>query len=253
MVFGYIGAALAVGILIGVIALAIGWMSKRVTDNINRRTLGLISSYDELLNKKSMELRRLEQNAPVRTAAPSPVVNLKPAEKTDDAVIMNYAELMSSSTYLGNDYGSIYKKIRDGFNIRPEDAIAACVTPVYQSGPATQLLQELDYDTVYRLSSLSREEQYVLMAENLFGAQRDLLDKFMVGRKSFSSIDFYDFLQIEAVSEPHKATLYVSQRDADKYYPGDVNVVVNDDICEGFQIEADNKLYEYSIKEREIM
>ena len=251
MIYAYIGAALAVGLLIGIIALAIKWMSYRVTRNISRKTVGLISAYDELLEIKSEELQKKTEEVSEDTVTSVAVPEKKDPE--NDRLILNYAELMNSSTYLGADYGTVYKRIREGFSTKPEEAIMKHVRGIPEEGPAAQLLKELDYETVYRLSTLGRDRQLEVLGQSLEGSQLKLLESFCDTHKNFSVIEFYDYLKTEAEKEPHKATIYVSGRDACRRYPESVNVVVDEDICEGFRIEADNTIYEYSIKEREMV
>lgn len=263
MVYAYVGAALAVGLLIGVIALAIVWMSRKVTKDIRQRTVSLISSYDALLEKKSEELHRSEQESEAETETESVrkkeyVSYDKPAVQRissvqDEKIVLNYAEIMNSSTYMGADYGAVYKIIRNGFTSNPEQAIAEHVSYTGQQGPATKILNELDYETIYKMSILDRDEQVSLLEESLEGEQKVLFDEFCASHRQFSIIEFYEYLQSVAVTEPRRAVLYVSPRDAGRAYPGSVDVVVDETICEGFQIETDNKIYDYSIKEREIV
>ncbi|MBQ9648398.1 MAG: hypothetical protein IJV43_08575, partial [Oscillospiraceae bacterium] len=67
----------------------------------------------------------------------------------------------------------------------------------------------------------------------------------------FDCIAFYDALKAGAAAEPGPAKLRVAPQDV-KLYPAWLDVTVDEDICEGFQVELDNVLYDYAIKTREI-
>jgi hypothetical protein len=66
-------------------------------------------------------------------------------------------------------------------------------------------------------------------------------------------LDFCDFLRLKSVEEPHPITLYVPA-DMLQYrtFSEGIEVVADEDICDGVQIEADNIIYDFAIKGREI-
>ena len=262
MVYAYVAAALVIGLLIGVISLAIYWMARKVTHDINQRTRQLISAYDEILNRKSEELKRLSaQVSEEKAAASRPEAG--GGEKTvvviDDTAVVKVADIMNASNYRENGTDEVYRTIRDGIVENPLDALRKHAPYVFDTAgtknsvsAVEELLKALDFDTVYELSLLPGEEQLSVLSESLSGEQLAILRGFAEGKDRFSVIDFCDELRSRAYTEQKKPTLFIPKRDESRRFPSGVNVVVDDSICEGFILEADNKLYDYSVRGREI-
>ena len=258
MLYAYIGVALVIGLLIGFVTLSIIWLSRRVSQDIRSKTVDVISSYDALLDKRRVELAALEEK--IRDAqVPEPETKaaepVKP-ERSDMPAnsMLSAAERIGNTSYLASDISDTYRRIRSAFNMQPEEALRKITgesTYHPQIGPATKLLQELPYETVFKLSILSEEEQKELLESVISGEGRELLDAYCAAHKRFNAIGFYDYLTGVSEMEPKRPKLHVSPLYAGEH-PQDVDVVVDADICEGFQIEADNVLYDYCIKGKEL-
>ena len=271
MVYAYIGAALVVGILIGIIALAIYWMAARVTRDIERKTRQLVSAYDEILDRKSRQLSHLstevgaaeEKYATLQTKKKAERRSRRKVQRTESENEMPKAVRVSGiiggADYIDGGAGEIYKTIRNGLTMTPEEALSKHAPYVLDPSvkwPAesveTGLLKKLSFDTVYEISLLSEQEQLALLSEELTGDERKVLEEYMAENMRFNMIDFCDYLVVKAGQEQSVPILHVAERDAGKRYPAGIRVVVDDDICEGFLLEADNKLYDYSVRGREI-
>lgn len=259
MLYAYIGAAAVIGLLIGVVTLSILWASKVVGQSIRERSIGLISAYDGILEDKSRQLRELEGQvarkreelealepepsaAPVQTAA----AGLPPSN------FLRTAERISLVNYRDSALGELYHKIRKDFTFSPDEVLSALPGRESLGGPASRLMQELSYDTVCRLSSLPGEEQLELLRQVLPQENRAFLEEYVQSARRFDCVDFYDALQTAAEGEPGPVSLRISAAGQGRRYPKDVRVIVDPDICEGFQVEADNVLYDYCIKAREM-
>ncbi len=251
----YIAAAAAIGLLIGFVALSIGWLKKTVLRNIRSKTMGLLSVYDELLEEKSREIleaeaekQRLEEEAAAREAEPEPL----PKEATPAPVYSG--NFGGATAYRDDSLGGVYRKIRHNFSYRIDELIPALSNAAPRSrGPAGVLLEQLDWDTVYRLATLPPEDQKTVLRESLQGDSLELLEEYPVGSENFSALDFYEHLRALADAEPKSVKLRVSPErwDRDIECEG-VEIIADDEICEGFQVEADHLLYDYCIKAREL-
>lgn len=257
MLYAYIGAAVAVGILIGLTALSVSRIAARVSKNIRERSVYLLSFYDELLKEKSGELQKLKEAD--GSAVPETKERSKLPEKTavssaSSKDVMKTLDKITNSEYLDSSAADAYKQIRAGFTRDISQTLASLNIPVSGrgNGPATTLLKQFSYDTVYSLSVLPGETQLEVMTEALTGKDRKLLEEYLRDNRSFDCIEFYDWLKARSASEPSKIKLYVTEADAQKRYPDYVEVIVDRDICEGFMIEADNTVYDYCIKGKEI-
>ena len=120
-------------------------------------------------------------------------------------------------------------------------------------GPAARLLKCLDYDTVYRLSTMFPEEQINILRETLPTEGITLLEAYIERNRTFCALRFYDHLQALADAEPKPIRLRVPAGMAPvQMMRAGVEIIPDEEICEGFQMEADRVLYDYCIKAKEL-
>lgn len=257
MLYAYIGTAVVVGLLVIAVTLCVIWLSKKVSAGIQAKTMDVISAYDELLEKRSQELAQLEaaiqeRAASVQTPLAGPV---KPEVAADPsgASVVSAAERIMASAYRDSEVGSAYRKIRTSFHHSPEEVLRHLSETLQtdQSGAATSLLEELSYNTIYRLSTLDAKDQEVILRSSLTGESLALLDSYAKTTDLFSAISFYDYLQSAAAMEPQKPRMRVPLQYSGPI-PDGVEVIEDADICEGFQLEVYGNLYDYCIKGREL-
>lgn len=258
MLYAYVGAAAVVGLLIGFVLLCVIWISKKVSAGIRAKTIDLVSAYDDLLESRSRELAEMEekirQYQNTSKANESSAVTVQEGEcVTPSSSLLNAAERIGAAAYRDATVGMTYQKIKGAFQVEPEEILKQLQgeTGGNAAGPATLLLAQLPYDTVYQLSTLSGERQCQILQESLNDGGLALLNDYQATHRTFSAIGFYDYLQAVAAMEPQPPRLRVSPLDK-RAYPDGVEVIVDPDICEGFQIEFNNTLYDYCIKGREL-
>ena len=257
-----IAAAIVVGLLIAFVALSVRLLAQRVSKSIRTKATELLSTYDELLEKKSLELKklnsavarkreelfRLKESATGETAAAEESVS----QEQDSSIILSVAEKMGNASYHDGRVGGVYQKIRSAFSHDPLDAIRELVPDVGEKGPATVLLEQLSYDTVYQLATLSEEDQVAVLADTLDADGLRLLQQYTAQHSHFQAIGFYDFLKNRAMAEPQPVILRMPETANVGWLPSGVNVQIDNDICEGFVLEANNQLYDYCVRKSEI-
>ena len=250
----YIAAAAVVGVLIGLVILSIAWLRKSVSNNIRSKTTELISVYDELLEEKSSELAALtrqEETLPGRTEEPlpaQPAQEAQPAAAMRASELLNIAERAGGAVYRDDTIGSMYLKIRENFSFRLEELLAAVSGAAREmGGTAARLLKCLDYDTVYRLSTMFPEEQINILRETLPAEGITLLEAYIERNRTFCA------LRALADAEPKPIRLRVPAGMAPvQMMRAGVEIIPDEEICEGFQMEADRVLYDYCIKAKEL-
>lgn len=259
----YIAAAVAVGLLIGFVTLSILWLRRNVSENIRSKTVGLLSVYDELLEQKSRELAAVEAEIEKtgdaqaeKDAAPS-LVQSETAESAAQPLqaseMLNMAERTGGAAYRDDAVGGLYRKIRRNFSFQVEELLSSFSAAPVSGGPAGRLLSQLEFDTVFRLSTLPESDQQAVLRECLPQEGIALLDAYLGSHPVFSALAFYDHLKSLAAAEPKPACLRVpADMTADEVDCGGVRVVPDSEICEGFQLEDGNFLYDYCIKAREL-
>lgn len=254
MLYAYIGAAAVIGLLICFVTLCIIWLSKRVSAGIRNKTVDMISAYDVLLEKRSRELAALEEQIRQKEEQKDQDIQSRQEQPAEvNSAALSSAQRIAMASYRESAVGQTYRKIRMAFSMDPERALHRIVgkNTLPPEGPATRLLRSLEYATVYSLSTLSEEQQYQLLQSTLDREALELLDAFCKTSTHFGAIAFYDYLQAVADMEPQRPCLrvpvgYTGPR------PAGAKIVEDQDICEGFQIEVNNQLYDYCIKGREL-
>lgn len=257
MSYAYIGVAAVVGILIGFVTLSIFWISKTVQNNIHRRTLELLTDYEDLLAERSRELALLE--ARIANAQPQEVAQEAAEQEmlyseVAPAFVLKAAERISTTSY--RDVGLVerYRQIQTAFQCPVEDILSRLPNAGAggEGGAATRLLQQLDFDTVYNLTTLSGEEQHQLLVEVIPQEAQWIVQEYQEQSRIFNIIEFYTYLQGKADQEPHDTVIRVPVGMAQQVAPPHTVFVEDQGICEGIQVEMGNLLYDFCIKAREI-
>lgn len=257
----YVAVALVAGILIGFVTLCVVWTTRVVSQSIRDRSVLLLSTYDGLLEDRSRSLQELKQELEQAKAgleqlkqADQAALPVQESAEPDPMAFLRVVERISGTEYRDKEAGEIYRWVRENFNLAPEDVLAALpardLSP--RECPAGGLLKKLDYDSVYKLSTLPGEEQRTVLSQVLSQKERKLLEDYAETHPKFDCIAFYDYLQARAAEEPKPVCLRVAPTAVPGKYPPQVRVVVDEEICEGFQIERDNILYDYCVKMKEM-
>lgn len=258
----YIAAAVAVGLLIGFVTLSIIWLRKTVSGNIRSKTVGLLSVYDDLLEEKSRELAAVEErirqseDSQAKETAEKEPPQAAPQPSTAPmkaSEMLDMAERTGGAAYRDDAVGGLYQKIRSSFSFRLGEILPDLSETPVSGGPAGRLLAQLEFDTVYRLSTMPESDQQTILRECLPQEGVALLDAYLGSHPTFSVLAFYDHLRSLAAEEPKPACLHVPVGTvAAETDCGGVQIIPDSEICEGFQLEDGNFLYDYCIKAREL-
>lgn len=254
MIFAYIGSLIVILLLIGLSALAVVWITHSVNRSIRTKTLDLISEYDEILAKKSEKLAvqavQTVQSVENEPAEPAPA---QQTTVSAPALADGVLDALSTPNYIDRGISDAYRTIRNGFTFSVEDALKAVPTPTEGlDAVAQQLLGQLTFDTVFAMSSLPAGQQYQLLADSLEGDEKTLLERFPVGKNGFQITQFCDFLRQTAADCDTVGVLRVAPGSKISVPGQGLRIVEDEGLCEGFQLESGKRVYDYSIKVREI-
>lgn len=258
----YIGAALVIGLLVGFVALTVTWLRRTMLRNVRSHTLNLISVYDDILDEKSQELSSIgeairvseEECAARKAAEQTQFLQEQSPAGVAPAIMLSIAEQAAEASYRDSAIGMTYHQIRENFSFNVDEVVpSAALYSVGVGGPAGNLLDALRFETVYRLSTLSEQEQLEILRSSLPQESKLILDEYLQQHGQFDVFDFYDNLISRAVCEPKMAKLFVPKGTCSgRTLQSVVDIAEDGEICEGFQFEADGKLYDYCIKTKEL-
>lgn len=258
MTYAYIGIVIMAVILIGFVTLSIFWVVRSVGKSIRGKTLDIISQYDGLIEAQSLELTRLHNLETTHTQAPkadvTPVSTTTVQTNVAPMFIMNTAERISTTAYTDHTVGQLYTQIRNAFTATPQEIFAQLPNQGVggSGGPASHLLEQLTFDTVFELSTLDPATQLSLLEEAVPQEAQSLLQAYQVSVKQFNSLDFYRHLQDLAQLEPRPTVIRVPRGQQVTNRPANSIIMEDDELCEGMEIEVGNVLYDFCIKAREI-
>ncbi|MDR1329640.1 MAG: hypothetical protein LBK23_08580 [Oscillospiraceae bacterium] len=254
MLYVFIGAFVTLALLIGLVTVAAALLANEVRGQIRRRTAELVTLYDGV-EKERGETAPEPARPPAiaRPPAAAPGAGAFASQAASSA--LHETEQISSAHYLNKELPVLYREVRSQFYINPAQALASL--PIADAprdgGPATRLLARLGYETAFALSGLPGSEQHRLLCEVLDGDGLRLLEEYEKTGDRFDMLDFCGFLRLKSSGEARPVTVYVPS-DMLNYrtFAENVEVVADADICDGIQIEADNVIYDFAIKGREI-
>lgn len=256
----YVAAAAVIGLLIGFVTLSIGWLRKNVMHSIRTKTLSLLDTYDDLLEEKSRELSRLEQEISEKGQALAAQGPIEPAvaesigapTDTEAPAVLRAAERAGIAAYRDDAVGKLYRVIRENFSFHIGDVVTSIDRGGEDTGgPASRMLETLEFDTVYQLSTLREEQQVQILSSSLDSEGVALLEDYLARHRTFKVLEFYDYLKASAEKEHRPVRLWVPGG-AGVRGDGRIEILPDDGICEGFQVEIDHLLYDYSIRTREL-
>lgn len=250
-------AALIIMILLMVFSVII-LMGLTAAAGIRIRTdmVKLVNTYDKIIEGKSKEVNRIAQEIEGLERRKVTGRVEKPTEIIVASPPVGKASVLRKVQYRTKNFRRGYTSIRDSFKI-DADAQAALVQVVQKSesgnlhrgNAAEKLRNALSFDTVFQLSQLENSTQLDILSNTLTGEDKRLLENFLeeLREEAFDICGFYDWLKERMYLEGDSVTIRSAQyttRENGKVYCGE--------ICEGIQIIVGNRLFDYSIKEREI-
>lgn len=263
MIYAYIGAALIVGLLVGLVTISVIWTMKVINRSIRDKSVELISVYDELFDQKSRELNQLTDEIKRQREY------MERLEKYSDsfgngsgngtgtensaAEYLRATELMTQTTYLESGISDIYQVVRGKFNFDVKSLMEQIPTSKDNSSAIIKnIMDKIPYETVYKMSSLTNDDQYGLISECMDSSEKKILDEYMELHNDFDIIIFYDWIKSMHQQKNSEKVLWTVENEYDDLKKLGYITVPDGDICEGVMIEANGKIHDYSIRKREI-
>lgn len=252
----FLAVALLMLILIAFVVVVIHSLSVAAGIKVRSDMLRMLRSYDRLLESKSNEIRRLQEECEAleRTRAAGQPLPKQEAETSAPAAAT--VSLPAAASYRTASFGSSYAAVKESFRMSEEqkDALVRQVCADGGAGGAqrgalaARLRQQLGFELVFRLSQMSADQQLELLDGSLGDEEWTLLRDYCAldGDQPFDVTKFCDWLDAIAMLETDEVAVVDGQSAASLGEDG------RGAICEGIQIIAGNKLYDYSIGEREI-
>lgn len=113
------------------------------------------------------------------------------------------------------------------------------------------LIDTLNFDTVYQLETVPAEEQLQVLDETLKKEQHELFLEYVKGLEkplNFSILSFLDWLRLQRSEEDPTLYVYTGEKqDNLDHMASNVKTCYDENICEGVRLVYQNQVYDYSI------
>ena len=118
---------------------------------------------------------------------------------------------------------------------------------------AQSMLEALDNEVLYDLSSFTGTEQLRFLNEEMKGEANKLLEEFvqpLTDAEDFDCLEMYNWLKQIVREESPYLTAYLGEQEEDySHVSPNVICLYDKNVCEGIRIIYQNKLYDYSVYE----
>ena len=262
MIAVFIAIFLVMGVMIYFIAVSLMLVIENATKRVNAYFLSKLGEYDEDFEKKIVEMEQLEDQ---RESLKQEIRILEMDHKSLETSRFYRPRPVMRDTYIpiaryiDDGFFEDYKKAKTLLVMDKAQIIHDIIEKFPYTGDlkkyktAKKILEKLNFQAVYDLSSLPEDTQLEVLDEVLTKTEKLLLKEY---RDEFGSIDRFDLLDFlnwtEQIINKESPQLVASLGEEGEDYSNiSKNVVCKYDknVCEGIRIVYQNKLYDYSIYE----
>ena len=229
---------------------------RRTVDRVNEQTksyfVDKLQVYDDLINEKETKLNEVNEKLENKKAELDSLkdTSLKNNYTFDNSII----DIMTDADYKEKDFGNLQKKIDSEFDIDYEKIILDFIEENVDDKDyfiAVNIKNKFDSKLIYKISSELDLEQAIL--NELDDSEKYIFLDYKKHNKIKKVNDFLNYLDdlIDKTSPYIEVQVANSKQNYDhlsKY----IKTVVNDSIYRGIKIVYKNKVYDFSLNERDV-
>jgi hypothetical protein len=239
--------------------LIIRTLSGRVGKFAQNNMLRQSSVFDELILKKEETYKDICDSVAEAEAKLAALEGKHESHASRPAESADYFAV-NKGDYKDPAFAEEYREIRENFVFDQEEKLKEVMSmlPVgsesEETKAARRILSETDADTIYQLSTMSAEDQQHILKEVFDQPQNNLLEEYEAQRDPatpFESYKFFEWLKIYIfrTSAQIKVRTATSKTISS---PPTIDIARDDTLCEGMYIISQGKMYDYSVRNKEI-
>ena len=165
-------------------------------------------------------------------------------------------DLLNKTKYQDKNIFEINKMIDEKFDIDYVGLLKAFLNNIHDDGTykfVTNLRNKFNSDIIYKLKILSDEEQIELLNKNLDTLEKEIYKAYLKISKKHNLDSFIDYLnELVDLNNPN-ITVYVGNKTENYDYLSEhIKTVYSKDIYKGIKIIYRDKIYDYSLNERNV-
>ena len=231
---------------------------KSTVKKINSQTklyfVDKVQEYDYMIDEKIEKLSKINQELKEK--------ELNKEEDNNSINSNNYEfdykiiDLLNKTKYQDKNIFELNKMIDDKFDIDYVSLLKEFLKNVKDDGTykfVMNLRNKFNSDIIYKLKILTDEEQVELLNKNLDETEKEIYNAYLKINKKHNLDSFIDYLnELVDLNNP-SITVYVGNKNENYDYLSEhIKTIYSKDIYKGIKIIYKNKIYDYSLNERNV-
>lgn len=214
--------------------------------------------FDELILKKEQTLLEVQKQLEEAQAKLEPEFEIAGAKSAQTGSADYLA--IPTGNYKDPNFANEYRQIRDHFMLDRDQRLREVIAAIPAAEKddtvslAREIVEEIDLDASYALSTLTGGEQAQLLLQLFSGGKKELLERYLGETDEFECYEFLSWLR-QFIFENSADIIVRTGREEESFnaLDGRIQTQFDDSICEGIYVVSKGKKYDFSIRNREII
>ena len=248
-----------VSLIIAFLVFLMFMILKKTVRIVNSQTksyfVNKLQGYDDLITEKENKLQEIDELIKDREKGIKEDNN-KELSKGGYAFDPNVIDLLNETKYQDKNVLEINKLIDENFVVNYEELIRDFLSLSEENTDyefCLNLRNKFDSDTIYKLKSMMSEDREVEIKKMLTNKEYKVYEAFKLIVMENTIENFIDYLdQLVDLNNPEITILVGSKSENYDHLSGNIKTVFNDKIYRGIKIIYRNKVYDFSLSERNV-
>jgi len=247
-------AILIICVLVILMFLVLKSTVKKINTQTKKYFVDKAQEYDYMIDEKLEKLSKINQELKEK--------EINKEEENNSINSNNYEfdykiiDLLNKTQYQDKNIFEINKMIDDKFDIDYVGILKEFLKNIKDDGTykfVINLRKKFNSDIIYKLKILTEQEQVELLNKNLDETEKEIYKAYLKINKKHNLDSFIDYLnELVDLNNPN-IQVYVGNKLENYDYLSDyIETVYSEDIYKGIKIVYKNKIYDYSLNERNV-
>ena len=248
-------AIIVVVILLIILSFLFLFTVKRVNILVKKIFVDKLQEYDFLIDDKEKKIEELNKNIEQKKNEEKDLEDIINKLKIEIEEVDNEVIEVAMPNLADYEDGNLlenYKKIKEGFNFDYEEKIKFFLKEnIKNDNPDYNIFVNIrsyfSHNIIYKISTYSSNEQKIIVNGLLNDVEKKLVED-LLNKNKFNIVKFVNRVDEFIKKCDPKIYVYVSDENINFNYLNDNIVTLYDDkLTEGFKVEYQGKIYDYSI------
>jgi len=245
-------------VIICVLVVLMFFVLKSTVKKINSQTklyfVDKAQEYDYMIDEKLEKLSKINQELKEK--------EINKEEENNSINSNNYEfdyriiDLLNKTKYQDKNIFEINKMIDEKFDIDYVGLLKEFLKNIKEDDSykfVTNLRNKFTSDIIYKLKVLTDEEQVELLNKNLSNNELEIYNAYLKINKKFNIDSFIDYLnELVDLNNPNIIVYVGNKTENYDYLSEHIQTIYSKDIYKGIKIIYKNKIYDYSLNERNV-